>query len=149
MRIPLPNGSQVFVSSAVDAVTLDPPAVDAVGWVPIQKVTDGISASGGTERWAQHTPLGSYLDTRRPNGRDPIDMQISYQEAPGSAHHQLIAAGKAARAPLGWRIKFPNGAQILFSGYASGTLLPVMNRNNLMTVTVSIAVIGEPQRISG
>lgn len=147
MRIPLPNGSQVFVSAAVDAVTLDPPAVDAVSWVPIQKVTDGIGASGGTERWAQYAPLGSYLDTRRPNGRDPIDMQISYQEAPDSAHHQIIAAGKAARAPLGWRIKFPTGAQILFSGYASGTLLPVMNRNNLMTVTVSIAVIGEPQRI--
>lgn len=148
MRIPLPNGSQVFVSGAVDAVMLDPPAADASSWVPIQRVTDGISTSGGAERWAQYAPLGSYLDTRRPNGRDPLDMQISYQEAPDSAHHQIIAAGKAARAPLGWRIKFPNGAQILFSGYASGTLLPAMSRNNLMTVTVSIAVIGEPQRVA-
>lgn len=44
------------------------------------------------------------------------------------------------------RLKLPNGDQILYPGYVSITTTPTMERNNLMTRTISIALSGRPVR---
>lgn len=144
-RVPLPNGTTVWVSAEVDLSDQTPPAVDSGSWVPVRKITS-LTQSGGEERFVTYTPLGEYEDVRKPNGRNPIDVQLVFEDDPGSDHQTVIATGRDSRQPLGWKYTLPSGATITYTGFASGGLLPVMDRNQLMVLSFSIAVKGTPAR---
>lgn len=144
-RVPLPNGTTVWVSADVDLATQTPPAVDSDTWVEVKKITS-LTQSGGEERFLAYTPLGEYEDVRKPNGRNPIDVQMVFQDDPGSDHQVLIANGRDTRQPLGWKYKLPSGASITYTGFASGSQIPVLDRNQLMVLNLSIAVKGTPAR---
>lgn len=147
-RIPLPNGTTIWVSPAVTPGTFAPPVPTDSSWIEVQKVT-ALTHSGGDEKFSTHSPLGSYEDVRTPAGRNLMDIQLSFEDAPDSAYAVAIAQGRDARAALAWKFKLPGGlTNIVFAGYASGVLLPVLDRNQLMTITITIAVIGAPKRIA-
>lgn len=46
------------------------------------------------------------------------------------------------------RLKLPGGGQILMPGYVSITSTPTMERNQLMTRTISVGLSGRPTRYS-
>ena len=147
-RIPLPNGTTIWVSPAVTPGTFAPPGPTDASWIEVQKVT-ALTHSGGDEKFSTHSPLGSYEDVRTPAGRNLMDIQLSFEDAPDSAYAAAIAQGRDARAALAWKFKLPGGlTNIVFAGYASGAMLPVLDRNQLMTVAITIAVIGTPKRIT-
>jgi hypothetical protein len=145
-RVPLPNGTTVWVSAEVDLADQTPPALDSDSWVPVKKITS-LTQAGGEERFLTYTPLGEYEDVRKPNGRNPIDVQMAFQDDPGSDHQTVIAAGRDARQPLAWKYTLPGGASIIYTGFASGGLLPTIDRNELMVLNYTIAVNGTPTRI--
>ena len=145
-RVPLPNGTTVWVSAEVDATTMLPPAVNSSSWVAVKKITT-LAQSGGDERFGTYTPLGNYEDVRKPNGRNPIDIQLGFQDDADSSHQSVITAARDARRPLAWKYDLPNGAKITYVGFASGGLLPTLDRNNLMVLNLTIAVQGTPRRI--
>jgi len=147
-RVPLPNGTTIWVSPKVDPSTFSPPALTDLSWVEVQRVTS-LTSSGGDERFSSYSPLGEYEDVRNPSGRNPMDMQLSFQDAPDSAYFAAIKSGRDTRSALAWMFKLP-GAQtsIVFSGYASGPMLPVLDRNQLMTIPLTITVIGTPTRVT-
>lgn len=147
-RIPLPNGTTIWVSPAVTPGTFAPPVPTDSSWIEVQKVT-ALTHSGGDEKFSTHSPLGSYEDVRTPAGRNLMDIQLSFEDAPDSAYAAAIAQGRDARAALAWKFKLPGGlTNIVFAGYASGALLPILDRNQLMTIAITIAVIGAPKRIA-
>lgn len=147
-RVPVPNGTTVWVSPNVNPATLAVPALTDPSWVQVQKIT-GLTHAGGDEKLSTHTPLGAYEDVRKPAGRNPMDIQMVYQDEPASAWHAAIVAGRDARTALAWRFTLPGGkTHIVFTGYASGSLLPVLDRNNLMVIAAQIAVNGTPERIT-
>ena len=115
----------------------------------MQRVT-ALTHSGGDEKFSIHSPLGSYEDVRTPAGRNLMDIQLSFEDAPGSAFVTAIELGRDSRAALAWKFKLPGGqVSIVFSGYASGSMIPVLDRNQLMVIAITIAVIGTPKRITG
>ncbi|NBB11823.1 phage tail tube protein [Pseudomonas sp. SLFW] len=144
-RVPLPNGTTVWVSAEVDLSDQTPPAVDSDSWVPVKKVTV-LTQSGGEERFTSYTPLGEYEDVRKPNGRNPLDVQLGFQDDPDSDHQTVIATGRDARKPLAWKYVLPGGAKVTYVGFASGGLLPILDRNQLMVLNFTIAVKGTPAR---
>lgn len=147
-RVPLPNGTTIWVSPNVNPAMLAPPSPADASWIEVQKVT-ALTHSGGDEKFSTHSPLGSYEDVRKPAGRNPMDIQMSFEDAPGAPFVVAIAQGRDARAALAWKFKLPGGlTNIVFAGYASGALLPVLDRNQLMTIAITIAVIGTPNRIT-
>ena len=147
-RIPLPNGTTIWVSPAVTPGTFTPPGPTDASWIEVQKVT-ALTHSGGDEKFSTFSPLASYEDVRSPSGRNPMDIQLSFEDAPDSAYAAAIAQGRDARAALAWKFKLPGGlTNIVFAGYASGALLPVLDRNQLMTIAITIAVISTPKRIT-
>ena len=148
-RIPLPNGTTIWVSQAVAPGTLTPPVPSDSSWIEVQKVT-ALTHSGGDEKFSIHSPLGSYEDVRTPAGRNLMDIQLSFEDAPGSAFVTAIELGRDARVALAWKFELPGGqVSIVFSGYASGSMIPVLDRNQLMVIAITIAVIGTPKRITG
>ncbi|WNW10128.1 phage tail tube protein [Pseudomonas sp. DTU_2021_1001937_2_SI_NGA_ILE_001] len=146
-RVPVPNGTTVWVSPNVNQGNLQVPPVNDPSWVEVQRVT-ALSHAGGDEKLSTHTPLGAYEDVRRPAGRNPMDIQLAYQDAPDSAWHAAVLAARDAQAALAWRFTLPAGAtHIVFTAFASGPLLPVMDRNQVMVISLQLAVNGTPQRI--
>jgi len=146
-RVPLPNGTTIWVSSNVDQVTFAAPALADPSWIELQKVTV-LTHSGGDEKFTTYSPLGAYEDVRKPSGRNPMDIQMTFQDEPDSAYVAAIRQGRDARSALAWKFKLPGGAaSIVFTGYASGSLIPIMDRNQLMVIEIVIAVIGTPQRV--
>ena len=147
-RVPLPNGTTIWVSPNIDPATLAPPALADPSWIEVQKVT-ALTHSGGDEKFYTYSPLDEYEDVREPTGRNPMDIQMAFQDAPDSTYVVAIAHGRDARAALGWKFKLPGGlTNIVFSGYAGGSLIPVLDRNQLMVIAISIAVIGTPKRVA-
>ena len=148
-RIPLPNGTTIWVSPSVTPGTFTPPVPTDPSWIEVQRVT-ALTHSGGDEKFSIHSPLGSYEDVRTPAGRNLMDIQLSFEDAPGSAFVTAIELGRDARVALAWKFKLPGGqVSIVFSGYASGSMIPVLDRNQLMVIAITIAVIGTPKRITG
>lgn len=148
-RIPLPNGTTIWVSPNVNPATKATPDPSEPGWIEVQKITS-LTHSGGDEKFTIYSPLGSYEDVRTPSGRNLMDVQMSFQDAPGSAFATAIELGRDSRAALAWKFKLPGGqVSIVFSGYASGSMIPVLDRNQLMVIAITIAVIGTPKRITG
>ncbi|WP_083333719.1 phage tail tube protein [Pseudomonas lundensis] len=148
-RIPLPNGTTIWVSPSVTQGTFTPPVPTDPSWIEVQRVT-ALTHSGGDEKFSIHSPLGSYEDVRTPAGRNLMDIQLSFEDAPGSAFVTAIELGRDSRAALAWKFKLPGGqVSIVFSGYASGSMIPVLDRNQLMVIAITIAVIGTPKRITG
>lgn len=148
-RIPLPNGTTIWVNSNVSPVTLAPPGIADMGWIEVQKIT-ALTHSGGDEKFTIYSPLGSYEDVRTPSGRNLMDIQLSFEDAPDSLYAAAIELGRDSRAALAWKFKLPGGqVSIVFSGYASGSMIPALDRNQLMVIAITIAVIGTPKRITG
>lgn len=146
-RIPLPNGTTIWVSPSVDP-TLAAPALSDPSWIEIQRVTS-LTHSGGDEKFATSSPLASYVDKRVPAGRNLLDIQMAFQDDPESAHFAAIKEGRDSRSALAWQFKLPGGqSSIVFTGYASGSLIPVLDRNQLMVINLFIAVNGIPARIT-
>lgn len=146
MRVPLPNGATLWLMPVIGVSSLPQPSTP--GWIQVQKVT-GLTPNGGAERYSTHRPLGSYEDVRTPDGRDPIDIEVQYQDAPASAHHKAIVAAKNARQELAWMIRLRTGGSIVFAGYPGGSLLPALDRSQLMVVSITVAVTVQPHRIPG
>lgn len=147
-RIPLPNGTTIWVSPNIDAITQGAPPLNDASWIEVQRITS-LSSAGGEEKISTYSPLGEYEDVRKPAGRNPTDMQISFEDSPDSAYFAAIKTARDSRNPLAWKFKLPGGVtNIVFTGYGSGSMLPVLDRNQLMTIPVAIAVIGTPQRIT-
>ena len=148
-RIPLPNGTTIWVSPSVTPGTFTPPVPTDPSWIEVQRVT-ALTHSGGDEKFSNHSPLVSYEDVRTTAGRNLMDIQLSFEDAPGSAFVTAIELGRDSRAALAWKFKLPGGqVSIVFSGYASGSMIPVLDRNQLMVIAITIAVIGTPKRITG
>jgi hypothetical protein len=147
-RVPLPNGTTTWVSSNVDPSTLAAPALADPSWIELKRVT-ALTHSGGDEKFTAYSPLAEYEDVRKPSGRNPMDFQLTFQDDPDSAYVAAIRQGRDARTALAWKFKLPSGlASIVFTGYASGSIIPILDRNQLMVIEIVIAVIGMPKRIT-
>ncbi|MEB3843534.1 phage tail tube protein [Pseudomonas guariconensis] len=146
-RIPLPNGTTTWVTAKVDLVQFSLPPMSDASWIEVKKVTTP-SHSGGDERFATFVPLGQYEDVSVPTGRDPIDIDLPVEDADAAAYLATIDKGRDTRVALGWRFTLPSGVHIAWVGYASGGLMPQMERNNLMVRNYRIRVIGSPKRIT-
>ena len=116
------------------------------GWIQVGKVI-GVSPSGGDDRYKTRSPLGSYVDRQTPDGRSLPSLQVIYQDAPDSAHHQAIVTARDALQSLAWMIRLRSGSVIMFVGHPGGSLLPSIARNQLLAVTVNIATTVAPQRM--
>ena len=117
----------------------------ASNWTQISKVT-AFTASGGEQQYLTVGYLEDDDDRQFPTNRNPITLAITVEDQPEAAYVALIEAYGDAKSLAVVRLKLPGGDQILYTGYVSITSSPTMERNNLMTRTVSIALSNRPLR---
>lgn len=119
--------------------------IPVTSWAQISKVT-AFTSSGGEQQYLTVGYLEDDDDRQFPTNRNPITLSISVEDQPAAAYVGLVEAYGDSKELTVVRLKLPNGDQILYPGYVSITTTPTMERNSLMTRTISIALSGRPVR---
>lgn len=119
--------------------------IPVTNWAQISKVT-AFTSSGGEQQYLTVGYLEDDDDRQFPTNRNPITLSITVEDQPAAAYVGLVEAYGESKELTVVRLKLPNGDQILYPGYVSITTTPTMERNNLMTRTISIALSGRPVR---
>lgn len=114
-------------------------------WVQISKVT-GFSSSGGEQQYLTVGYLEEDDDRQIPINRNPLSLEITVEDQPSAAYVDVVENLGETKALTVIRLKLPSGDQILYPGYVSITSSPTMERNQLMTRTISIGLSGRPLR---
>lgn len=115
------------------------------GWAPISKVT-AFTSSGGEQQYLTVGYLEDDVDRQFPTNRTPNTLAITVEDQPTAAYVGLVESYSETKTLAVVRLKLPNGDQILYPGYVSLTSTPTLERNSLMTRTLSIALSGLPLR---
>lgn len=116
------------------------------GWAQISKVT-AFTSTGGEQQYLTVGYLEDDDDRQFPTNRNPITLSITVEDQPSAAYVALVENYGDNKELVIVRLKLPGGDQILYPGYVSITTSPTMDRNSLMTRTISIALSGRPVRI--
>lgn len=117
----------------------------ASDWTQISKVT-AFTSTGGEQQYLTVGYLEDDDDRQFPTNRNPITLAITVEDQPAASYVGLIEAMGDAKQLAVLRLKLPGGDQILYTGYVTITSSPTMERNNLMTRTVSLALSNRPMR---
>ena len=119
--------------------------VPVTNWAQISKVT-AFTSSGGEQQYLTVGYLEDDDDRQFPTNRNPITLSITVEDQPSAAYVPLVEGYGDSKELTVVRLKLPGGDQIVYPGYVSITSTPTMERNNLMTRTISIALSGRPTR---
>lgn len=119
--------------------------IPVTDWVQISKVT-GFTPSGGEQQFLTVGYLEDDDDRQMPTNRNPISLTIVVEDQPTAAYVGAVEGFDETKELTVVRLKLRNGDQILYPGYVSITTTPTMERNNLMTRTISVGLSGRPLR---
>lgn len=108
-------------------------------WVQISKVTS-FNSSGGEQQYATVGYLEDDDDKQFPTNRNPTSLSIVVEDQPTAAYVEAVEGYDASKELAVIRMKLRNGDQILYPGYVSITPDPTMERNNVMTRTISVGL---------
>ncbi len=114
-------------------------------WAQISKVT-AFAVSGGEQQYLTVGYLEDDDDRQMPTNRNPLSISITVEDQPTAGYVSVIEKLGDTKALTVLRLKLPNGDQILYPGYVSITSSPTMERNQLMTRTISVGLSGRPVR---
>lgn len=108
-------------------------------WVQISKVTS-FNSAGGEQQYATVGYLEDDDDKQFPTNRSPTTLSIVVEDQPAAAYVQAVEGYDTSKELAVIRMKLRNGDQILYPGYVSITPDPTMERNNVMTRTISVGL---------
>lgn len=117
------------------------------GWTQISKVT-GFTVSGGEQQFLTVGYLENDDDLQFPTNRNPISVSVTVEDQPTALYVPVVEGYDDSKELTVIRLKLPGGGQILMPGYVSITSTPTMERNQLMTRTISVGLSGRPTRYS-
>ncbi|AXJ04898.1 phage tail protein [Pseudomonas fluorescens] len=109
------------------------------GWTQISKVTS-FTSSGGEQQYQTVGYLEDDDDKQFPTNRNPTTITIVVEDQPTAQYIETVEGFDDTKELAVVRMKLRNGDQILYPGYVSITPDPTMERNNVMTRTISIGL---------
>lgn len=119
--------------------------IPVTAWTQISKVTS-FGNTGGEQQFLTVGYLEDDDDRQMPTNRNPISVSIVVEDQPTAAYVGAVEGFDESKELTVIRVKLRNGDQILYPGFVSITATPTMERNNLMTRTISVGLSGRPLR---
>jgi hypothetical protein len=114
-------------------------------WVGITKIT-GVSLSGGEQQFVTVGYLEEDDDRQYPTNRNPMSMAITVEDQPAALYVPVVEGYSDNKTQTVLRLNLPNGDKILYPGFVSITDTPTLERNAVMTRTVTFSMSGRPVR---
>lgn len=114
-------------------------------WAEITKIT-GVTTNGGDQQFLTVGYLAEDDDRQFPTNRNPMGMQLTVEDQPTAAYVDVVEGFTDGKTQTILRLTLPNGDQIIYPGYVSITDTPTLERNALMTRTVTFSLSSRSTR---
>ena len=118
-----------------------------VAWTALSQVKS-VSASGGSQNFANVTGLSDVVEKQVPTTRAAVSMTIDVFDDPTLAWYADVNAADNARTPYGLLMSFPNGSKLAANAYYSLMKIPTMAQNEALMTQITLAYASEPIRYS-
>lgn len=114
-------------------------------WAEITQITD-VATTGGDQQFYTFGFLAENDDRQIPTTKNPISMTFTVADDSSQPYVALAEAADQDRKPRILRLNLPNGASILYNAYVTISQTPALTRNQLMTRTITVSLVGRPTR---
>ena len=119
--------------------------IAASSWTQLTQVKS-ISASGGTQNFADVTDISDVVEKKIPTTRAAIDVTIETYDDPSLAWYADVVAADESRTPYGFLLAPANGKPVVANAYWSLLRVPTMDQNQAMMTQISLSYAAEPVR---
>lgn len=116
-------------------------------WSQLSQVKT-ITASGGTQNFADITSLSDTVQRQIPTTKAAVTMEAVCFDDPALAWYSDVTAADTARTPYGLLMTFPNGSKLCANSYWSLQRVPTMASNEALMSSISLSYAAEPMRYS-
>lgn len=104
------------------------------------------SSSGGEQQFLEYQFLEADAQQRIPTFKNAAGLTFTVADDPALPGYQLARVANDDRLPRAVRVTLPNGSIILYNAYISLGVIPTLTVNELMSVEVSLSLLGSPTR---
>lgn len=116
-----------------------------VTWTTLSQVKS-ITASGGTQNFADVTDMTDVVERQVPTTRGAINITIDAYDDPSLAWYADVVIADEARTPYGFLITPANSKPMVSNAYWSLLRVPTMAQNEAMMTQINLSYAGEPVR---
>lgn len=117
-------------------------------WVTISQITE-VASSGGDQNFYTFGYLEEDEDRQLPTTKSPSTLTLTVADDPDQPYVTVVEAADEVREERLQRLNLVNGDIIIYNSIASITNTPSLQRNNLMTRTITLAQQGRTTRYQG
>jgi len=114
-------------------------------WTQLSQVKS-ISASGGTQNFADVTDISDVVEKKVPTTRAAIDVTIDAYDDPSLAWYADVVIADESRTPYGFLLTPANGKPMVANAYWSLLRVPTMAQNEAMMTQMNLSYAAEPVR---
>jgi len=117
------------------------------GWTQLAQITDS-SSEGGEQQFLTYQFLESDSEKRIPTTKTAAGITFTVADDPTLPGYILAKQANDDRLPRALLVTLSNGGKLLYNAYISLSVIPSLTVNQLMTVQVTLSLLGDPVRYS-
>ena len=118
-----------------------------VTWSQITQIKS-MSASGGSQNFADITSIADTVQRQVPTTRAAVSMTMDIYDDPNLAWYADVTVADNARSPYPLLMTFPNNSKLAANAYWSLMRIPTMASNEALVTQISLSYSAEPIRYS-
>jgi hypothetical protein len=118
---------------------------EITGWTQLAQITNSTS-EGGEQQFLTYQFLESDSEKRIPTTKSAAGITFTIADDPALAGYILAKQANDDRLARAVRVTLSNGQILLYNAYISLSVIPSLTVNELMTVEVTLSLLGEPVR---
>lgn len=114
-------------------------------WTTLSQIKS-MSASGGSQNYADVTDMTDTVQRQVPTTRAPISVTIDAYDDPSLAWYADVTIADEAKTPYGYLLTPANGKPMVANAYWSLMRVPTMANNEAMMTQINLSYAAEPVR---
>lgn len=114
-------------------------------WTQIAQVLE-FATSGGEQQFLTYEFLEEDVQRQIPTVKTPVGATLSIADDTDLPHYAVLAAADEDRQPRAIRIVLPSGDTIFYNAYVTLNKTPILTKNELMALQVTLSLVSEPTR---
>ncbi len=115
------------------------------GFTQLAQITNS-SSDGGEQQFLTYQFLESDSQSRIPTTKTPAGITFTVADDPTLPGYILAKAANDDRIPRAVLLTKSNGEKIVYNAYISLSVIPSLTVNELMSVQVTLSLVGDPVR---
>lgn len=120
-------------------------AKEVSGFVQLTGIL-GVSSSGGEQQFWEGAPLESLRNIRIPTTQSAAGIELTVSDDPAASWYDHVKDAADEITPRVVLVTLSSGAKLYYYCYVGMAVIPSLDRDQPMTVNVSLSLVSEPTR---